>query len=77
MKRLNISNLRNNGSVERGARKQMPIALAAGMALISVHSSAFADAIPATDCHGSAQITAGVRIENVFREVVVRRIADV
>lgn len=48
MKHFNISNLRNNGSLKRDARKPMPLALAAGMALISVHSSAFADAIPAT-----------------------------
>jgi hypothetical protein len=48
MKRFIISNLRNNGSLKRGARKHTPIALCAGMALICVHSSAFADAIPAT-----------------------------
>ncbi|MGH8613358.1 MAG: hypothetical protein ACREYF_15425 [Gammaproteobacteria bacterium] len=54
MKRFNSSNLRNKGSVKRAARKPMPIALAAGMALICAHSSAFADAIPATDydCRG-------------------------
>lgn len=54
MKRFNISTLPYNGSSKRGARKPMPIALSAGMALFCLHSSAFAANTPATfyDCRG-------------------------
>lgn len=44
-----ISKLQRNGGSKRGDRKPMSTALSAGMALICVHSSAFAANVPATD----------------------------